>query len=555
MAIAAATAMIAQQVASKATRDALFLTAFPVTSLPRIVIASALLSVLVVLGWARLLHRRGPYPLVPWAFVASGGTLLAIGAVSRFAPRFAVIAVYLQVAVLGPVLISGFWSLLTERFDPREAKRTFGRVAAFAAMGGLAGGVIAERVTTWGGAASMLPVLGGLHLACAVFAWRIRPRPVPPADSATQVSFYGVRVLMRTPYLQSLGMLVLLGAVPATLLDYAFKASAVHVLGGEAALIRLFSAYYTGVALLAFAVQLLGSRPMLERAGLARTVGTLPLVTFAGSVVAAWLPGLATSAVARGAEGVLRNSLFRSGYELLFTPIPARDRRASKIFVDVGFDRAGDAIGGGIVTVLLGTAIANPARALLWIAAALSALAAVVALRLNRGYVETLESSLLGGDIALELEGAQDLTTRSVVMRTQSLRIQRAALGLAASPAPARTIHERAADLGSGDATRIRRTLASELEIPLAPHAIALLERGDLARCGRWCRISQAISGMRSSIARVPWPCAGVSHDSSARANPRVRSKRCSTDWKTLTSSCVIHAAWSSLDCERRTPR
>jgi hypothetical protein len=488
-AAAAAAAMIAQQVAGKATRDALFLSHFPVTTLPRIVIASALVSALVVLTWAHLLRNRGPYPLIPLAFVASGLTMLAIGFTAPRAPGLAVIATYMHVAVLGPVLISGFWSLLTERFDPRAAKRTFGRVAAYGALGGLAGGVLAERVTTWAGAATMLPVLGGLHLACAAFATGVQPRPMRPAEATADPPLHGVRVLFRTPYLQSLGVLVLLGAVSAALLDYAFKANAVHAMQGEAPLMRLFSAYHTGVALLAFAVQLLASRPMLAGAGLARTVATLPLVTFVGSVVAVWIPGLASTVLARGAEGVLRNSLFRSGYELLFTPIPARDRRASKIFVDVGFERAGDALGGAIVTVLLAMAVVTPARALLWIAAGLSALAVVVALRIHRGYVATLESSLLAGNIALDVHDAQDATTRLVALRTQSLRIPAGRMPAPIAPADsadpiaaaARTLLERAADLASGDGTRIRRALAAPLETPLVPHALALLERGDLA--------------------------------------------------------------------------
>jgi ATP:ADP antiporter, AAA family len=487
-AAAAAAAMIAEQVAGKATRDALFLSNFAVTTLPRIVIASALLSALVVLAWARLLNRRGPYPLMALAFVASGLAMLAIGFAMPHAPGVAVIATYMHVAVLGPVLISGFWSLLTERFDPRAAKRTFGRIAAYGALGGLAGGVVAERVTTWAGAATMLPVLGGLHLACAAFTAGVKPRPAHPAEAAADPALQGLRVLLRTPYLRSLGSLVLLGAVSAALLDYAFKANAVQALRGEAQLMRLFSAYHTSVALLAFAVQLFASNRVLADAGLARTVATLPLATFAGGVVAAWIPGLASTIAARGAEGVLRNSLFRSGYELLFTPIPARDRRASKIFVDVGFERAGDALGGAIVTVLLGMAVVSPSRALLWIAAGLSALAVVVALRIHRGYVATLESSLLAGDIALDVREAQDATTRLVALRTQTMRIPVARVQPAFGPAgpgaiaaPAGSLLERAADLASGDGTRIRRALATPLETPLVPYALALLERDDLA--------------------------------------------------------------------------
>ena len=486
---ATAAAMIAQQVAGKATRDALFLSSFPVTMLPRVVIASALLCAVAVLVWADLLRRRGPYPLMPLAFVASGLAMLAIGLAAPRAPQLAVLAAYLHVAVLNPVLISGFWSLLSERFDPRAAKHTFGRVAAYGALGGLAGGVLAERITTWAGAATMLPVLGGLHLACAAFAAGVRPRPTRAVEPVMAAPNEGVRVLLRTPYVQSIGLLVLLGSVSAALLDYAFKANAANALQGEAPLMRLFSGYYTGVALLTFAVQLFASDPMLARAGLARTVATLPLATLVGSVAAAGLPGLVSTALARAAEGVMRNSLFRSGYELLFTPIPARDRRASKIFVDVGFERAGDALGGAIVTVLLALAVGSPTLALLWIVAGLSALAVVVALRIHRGYVATLESSLLAGDVAIDVRDARDATTRLVALRTETLRMAANRSSTTVEPSPgamtidatARTLLERAADLGSGNASRIRSALGAPLEPALVPYALVLLERDDLA--------------------------------------------------------------------------
>ena len=50
--------------------------------------------------------------------------------------------------------------------------------------------------------------------------------------------------------------------------------------------------------------------------------------------------------MARGAESIFRGSLFRAGYETLYTPIPAADKRAAKSIIDVAFDRMGDAVGG-----------------------------------------------------------------------------------------------------------------------------------------------------------------------------------------------------------------
>jgi hypothetical protein len=60
-----AAALIAQQVAANAIRDALFLTWFPVTSLSIFVSASAILTVTAVALSGRLLRRFRPTGVVP----------------------------------------------------------------------------------------------------------------------------------------------------------------------------------------------------------------------------------------------------------------------------------------------------------------------------------------------------------------------------------------------------------------------------------------------------------------------------------------------------------
>ena len=55
-ALTGATVMIAQQVAGKATRDALFLSQFAVEHLPKAVIAGALVSLIGVLSTLYMLH-------------------------------------------------------------------------------------------------------------------------------------------------------------------------------------------------------------------------------------------------------------------------------------------------------------------------------------------------------------------------------------------------------------------------------------------------------------------------------------------------------------------
>src|SRR4029453_11636388 len=89
------------------------------------------------------------------------------------------------------------------------------------------------------------------------------------------------------------------------------------------------------------------------------------LALFVGSAVNLVLPGFASLTVARSAEAVFRGSLFRTGYELFYTPMRAEEKRAAKAVIDVGFDRVGDAIGGSLVRLTLLLAPAMQVHAIL----------------------------------------------------------------------------------------------------------------------------------------------------------------------------------------------
>jgi hypothetical protein len=228
----------------------------------------------------------------------------------------------------------------------------------------------------------------------------------------------GLRVLTGAPYLQNLAALVLLGTVAAALADYVFKAQAVEVFGRGDALLRFFSLYYAGVSLLAFLVQSVSAPLVLEKLGLAITTATPSIALVLGGLGGLLFPGLGGALVARAGESTLRGSLFKTGYEIFFTPIASHDKRAAKSIIDVGFDRLGDAVGGGLIRLLIMLPSPSQYIALLGAAIACSAVAIAVAQRLSRGYIHTLERSLLDRAVELELSDVGDITTRTVMMRT-----------------------------------------------------------------------------------------------------------------------------------------
>src|SRR5215831_9802965 len=104
-----AAAMIACQVAGKATRDALFLSYFPVNWLPFIAIIASLLSIAVGFLTARLMTAVAPSLLIPRLFFLSSILHLIEWWIIGWNSSTAAILIYLQIAILGSALISGFW--------------------------------------------------------------------------------------------------------------------------------------------------------------------------------------------------------------------------------------------------------------------------------------------------------------------------------------------------------------------------------------------------------------------------------------------------------------
>jgi ATP:ADP antiporter, AAA family len=491
-----AAAVTSQFIAGKAVRDALYLANLDVTSLPAMIVACAVVSIGLVAVTSKGLREVSPAAFVPIAFVVSAMMLLAEWLLLPFAPRAAAILVYLQVSGVGPLLGSGFWLIATERFDPHTAKKRFGQIAGAGTLGGLAGGFVAERVGIVFGVAAMLPVLAAASLYCA---WVIRRLAVSYArataaravdvapDLAPESPRPGLRVLHDAPYLRNLAGLVLVGTLSAALLDYLFKAQAVAAFGRSEGLIRFFAFYYSATSLITFALQTSSARFSLERLGLAATTGTPSIAVLVGGIAGLIAPGLPSLVAVRGSETIFRGALFRSAYELFYTPMPPAERRAAKSLIDVGVDRFGDAMGGGVIQlVLILLAPASQYAALLAVAIGCACIALFLARRLNRGYIQTLERSLLNRALELDFSDVEDLTTRTVMMRTIRGRTTgtasqkiggQSAVRVEAVPSSADPEIAEIMALRSRDRARISAVLRHEEGMPatLVPHVIPLL--------------------------------------------------------------------------------
>jgi hypothetical protein len=410
--------LIAQQVVGKAARDALFLSSFPVAALPYAMMASALASLMAVLVFSSALRRYSPFAVVPAAAGLSAVLLLGEWALALYTPRLAALAVYLHMALFGAALVSGFWSLINERFDPYTAKHAMGRIGLGASLGGVVGGLLA-----W--AASRLipmPALLGLMAALCAAAWlglsRLSAGAARAAVILTGPSRSALTTLRAVPYLRELAVVVALGALTESLLDYVFKAQAAAAFHDGPGLLAFFAGVNAALGVLGLLAQAMLTRPALATLGLAGSVAVRPAVVAASALLGLFEPRLWTALLARGLFDVSATSLFRSGYELLFTPLPESEKRPTKGVIDVGFDKLGSLLGGGIVLVTLALVAVLASQVLFALALALSLAALAFTGRLQRGYVRTLEQNLRAGSVRLDVAEVADEATRLTLTRT-----------------------------------------------------------------------------------------------------------------------------------------
>jgi hypothetical protein len=455
---------VGHQVAAKSLREGLFLSTFSVGDLPKAMLGSALLAIPIALVVSRLMTRLGPGRLAPALFVASAVLSLLEWALLPELPRAAALLVYLHVSIGGALLMSSFWSIVNERFDPHALKRVVGRIAAGATLGGLVGGAVMERVAHWLDARSTLPLVAGAclvaALGCRSLAATLGAAPTLEVKSSRLPPFSG--------YLWTLALLVASSAAASAFADFGLKQLAAGRYSSAEDLVRFFAVLYTGASLLSFLLQALVARPLFEAIGLGGALAVAPLAGVTLGAVASLSPSFASAAALRGGDLALGPSLFRSAFEPLFTPLPAATKRGAKALIDVVFDKGGDAVASLVVLLVAMGGPVLVSRVPTLFATFAFALSLLLALRARQGYVDELERSLRAGTV--RLDEVEDPAARLTLSATalgmdrktllEQISRHQAALGAAAAAAGSQP-HAAAAPMVEPESAETRELVDS----------------------------------------------------------------------------------------------
>jgi hypothetical protein len=416
----AALMMIGHLQGGKTARDALFLSYFDVTDLPKMMIATALLAALAVIAFSRMLTKFGPTRLMPNLYIFSGIISFGEWVAMALWPQIVTVALYLHITVFDALLISGFWSIINERYDPYSAKNIISRMVIFTTLGGLFGAGAAAVVANKIDIRAVIAMLATLHVLTGLVLFKVTGGQI--ASNRQHTSSRGLlSVLKNNSLIQRMALLMLMLAVTITLLDYLFKATLQATLSKEE-LVTFFAYFYIAIDIGSFLLQTFVGSRALQWFGFGGTIIVLPLGIILSGLITFVVRSLMTVTLLRGAANLLTNSFFGPGYELFFTPISPADKRASKILIDVGANRSGSLLGGLLVMGLL--LLPGPTGSyILFAVMVFAGMMSLLIFMLNRGYISQLVDNLRSRTLNVEETKTRDKATEnsSVSIRRRSL--------------------------------------------------------------------------------------------------------------------------------------
>ncbi|MDH4271280.1 MAG: MFS transporter [Candidatus Aminicenantes bacterium] len=319
------------------------------------------------------------------------------------------------------VLVTQFWILVNDVFNPREAKRLIGFIGSGAQLGAILGGVLAGTLAK-GAPGLLLPLAAamlGMGILVVSVVFRRQRKKAEESDSAAggeaapsvKVGFRDAfQTTKQSRYLLLLAGIMTVTLIVSTLIDWQFNSVVdSKVLGSnrENSLTSFFGYFNAGTMAFAFLFQLLLTSPLIRAFGIRLTLLLYPLILFlgAGGIGAAALVGivpLIPAILIKASDKSLAYSLNQSVRELLYIPISPEQKYKSKIFIDMFLNRFAKGLGAIILLVLLffvrkGGGSGGAEGAIQYISAVVLALIIVwifLNLRIGREYADVVKSKI-----------------------------------------------------------------------------------------------------------------------------------------------------------------
>ena len=264
------------------------------------------------------------------------------------------------------VLMTQFWILVNDIFNPREAKRLIGFFVSGGILGGIVGGLLAGVLATYI-PDYLLYIAGGMLIlnigvVVAIFRWRQKTSPpsslpetrdFQKSGKIKKVGFLDCfNTVRETYYLKLLAAVVTITWIVSTFVDVQYN-SVIENAFKQTFYISFFGYFNSALLVVPFFVQLLMTSNIIKRFGIRLTLLVYPLMLLLFSFGIAAFPTIPFALGIKGSDKSLSFSLNQSVRELLYIPISPEVKYKAKIFIDMFLNRLGKGIGALLLLVFI----------------------------------------------------------------------------------------------------------------------------------------------------------------------------------------------------------
>lgn len=381
----------------KPTVNALFLSRIGVEKLPVVFVLVAIVAVIVVSLYSRLLSRQSLGRIVIWTLVFSILALMAFGLLLRwnFLEGWLLYLCYIFVAIFALLITSQFWILANLVFNVREAKRLFGFIGAGAIAGGITGGYLTSILAPVIGSKNLFFVCAALLTACIPIVRYVWARVIDTQtffqrrqQGELKTAEHPLRLIRNSRHLTYMASITGISVVVAKLVDYQYSDIASAAIPDPDALAAFFGFWYSNLSVVSLLIQLFVTRRIVGLLGVGLSLFFLPAGILIGATLLLFFPELWAAILLKINDGSLKQSVNRAAMELLALPVPVEIKNQTKTFIDVSVDSIATGIG-GLILIFLVSGLNLSARFISLVIIVLIGVWGYFAWRVRREYAKT----------------------------------------------------------------------------------------------------------------------------------------------------------------------
>lgn len=262
------------------------------------------------------------------------------------------IAFFIWLSIFNYMVVSVFWSFMTDIFNDLSAKRLFGAIAAGGSAGAMVGPIITGTLVTAIGIPNLLLISATLLISCIgcivyLNRWAVTHVDTQRGNADAAIGggvLDGLKLTFSSPYLLGICLYVML----LQMVGNVFYVEQLRVVSIELSTPALRTQFFAQLDLvvnaLALFIQLFITSAMLRKLGIVFCLTVLPIIGVILLTVTGLAPTLMVIAVCTVIRRTAEFAIAKPAREVLFTVTSRDERYKAKNVVDTVVSRGADAV-------------------------------------------------------------------------------------------------------------------------------------------------------------------------------------------------------------------